>query len=801
MKNTFVILFCLLSTLLFAQSKQSKYSRVKVFLHETPISTLGKLGLEYDHGFIAKGKFWINDVSAEDLAIIKANNLTYEILVDDVQAWYLEQNEKANTEALKTRNEDNCQDEGNLITYETPANYTFGSMGGYHTYAELLDVLDDMKAKFPNLISERQPIGDYLTHEGRPIYWLKVGVNPNEDEDKPAIFYNSLHHAREPNSLSQMLFFIWHLLENYETDAEVKYIMENVEMYFVPCINPDGYVYNETTNPSGGGLWRKNRWVNGQNETVGVDLNRNYGFSWGLDNTGSSSNQVSQIYRGTAPFSEPETQAIRDFCIQHQFAITLNYHSFSNLLIIPWGFENSLTPDDATYRALTSKMTEQNNYFVGTGLETVGYTVNGDSDDWMYGEQEQKPKIFSMTPEVGPATFGFWPPSSAIDQLNKDNLWQNITAAGILKPYGEILEMSSSTLKEEIGTMTFAFQNIGLEAGEFTVSVQSLNENLAIISEPFTVSAAHLAMDTFNLDYMVEEMNEAVQNFDIAFTISNGAIERKVIITKDFFATSFEFLFSDNIDADLVNWAATDTWNTTDQTFFSANHSITDSPFGNYQDRTSSFIETNNPIDLANAEAAQLQFQTRFVIENNFDFVQILISTDQTNFTPLCGNLSSKNGRDEPAYTGVQNDWILEEIDLEAYLGQQVYFRFQLDTDDFVTEDGFYFDDFNVEVLNSAGTTSTIEPTFLKENSFKIFPNPFKSNLNLSFELAKKEATLVLQLQNMLGQTITTQTFQNLGLGNHQFQLNLPDIESGIYFLHLQNSANQSITKKIFKVE
>ena len=243
-------------------------------------------------------------------------------------------------------------------------------MGGYHTYAELLTVLDDMKAKFPNLISERQAIGEYLTQEGRPIYWLKIGVNPDIDEDKPAILYNALHHAREPNSLAQMIFYMWHLLENYETDEEVKYLMENVELYFIPCINPDGYVYNETTNPQGGGFWRKNRRINEGGQTFGVDLNRNYGFNWGIDDTGSSTNSASDVYRGTTPFSEPETQAVRDFCVQHQFKIALNYHAFSNLLIIPWGFDNSLTPDDATYRALGNKMTEQNNYLIGTGLET-----------------------------------------------------------------------------------------------------------------------------------------------------------------------------------------------------------------------------------------------------------------------------------------------------------------------------------------------------------------------------------------------------------------------------------------------
>jgi len=184
-------------------------------------------------------------------------------------------------------------------------------------------------------------------------------------------------------------------------------------------------VFNESTDPDGGGLWRKNRAVeNGQ--VVGVDLNRNYGFEWAFDNQGSSPNPNSEIYRGQAPFSEPETQTIRDFCNDHQFRICMNYHTFGNVLIYPFGFNDEETPDQPSYEAFTQAMTVENDFPAGTGLETVGAVANGDADDWMYGEINSKPRILSMTPEVGPGTFGFWPPASAIDNLNKSVLRQNL---------------------------------------------------------------------------------------------------------------------------------------------------------------------------------------------------------------------------------------------------------------------------------------------------------------------------------------------------------------------------------------
>ena len=67
---------------------------------------------------------------------------------------------------------------------------------------------------------------------------------------------------------------MWYLLENYETDTEIKTLVDNTALYFIPIINPDGYIFNESTNPNGGGFWRKNRKDNG-NDTFGVDLNRN----------------------------------------------------------------------------------------------------------------------------------------------------------------------------------------------------------------------------------------------------------------------------------------------------------------------------------------------------------------------------------------------------------------------------------------------------------------------------------------------------------------------------------------------
>jgi len=232
---------------------------------------------------------------------------------------------------------------------------------------------------------------------------------------------------------------MWYLLENYSTNPDGKFLVDNTEMFFVPCVNPDGYEYNRTTNPGGGGMWRKNRRNNGS--TYGVDLNRNYGYNWGYDNTGSSPTSSSDTYRGTAAFSEPETQAMRNFCNARQFKTALNAHTYSNLLIYPWGYLPSLyTPDSATFVNWSILMCETSRFLYGTGDQTVQYVVNGDSDDWMYGEQLSKPKILAMTPEAGSSSDGFWPASSRIIDICKTTFNQNLNLAKLVTNFVKVID-------------------------------------------------------------------------------------------------------------------------------------------------------------------------------------------------------------------------------------------------------------------------------------------------------------------------------------------------------------------------
>jgi hypothetical protein len=663
----------------------------------------------------------------------------------------------------------------------------------------MLATLDSMTARFPDLITARAPIGENLTAEGRPIFYLRLSDNPNQEEaDEPELLYTALHHAREPNSLAQMIFYIWYLLENYETDDEVRYLVDNTEMYFIPCINPDGYVYNEQTDPSGGGFWRKNRRDN-EDGSFGVDLNRNYGFEWGFDNFGSSPFTDSETYRGTEAFSEAETQAVRDLCDAHNFQITLNYHTFGNLLIYPWGYSDGATPDQPTFATMAETMTRENNFLAGTGTETVGYVVNGSSDDWMYGETDSKPAIFSMTPEVGPR---FWPTQPEIDQLNKSCMRQNLVAAHLLLNYGEVNELNATnTVSELTGTLDLELKKYGLVDGALTVAVSGLDNTVTIVgNNGNTFDLSHLESENFQIEYFLSDQIENGANVDFVVTVDNGAYVSSDTIRKTYLLEDAPALVTES-GSSLTNWTVFGAWGITASDFVSAPTSFTDSPNGEYEDDVDSGLRLDQPIDLSGLESAQLEFYAKWDIEDNYDFAQISVATDPSGgYTPLCGLYTNPGSFDQspgPLYDGVQDSWVLESIDLGDYLGQTIYLQFLFFSDFTVTRDGFYFDDLVVRGV-ADGVSSTRFPA-VNQLDFKVAPNPVQSSAMIHIKLPAPADHLEVQLIDLLGRRVSLTDFGRLEAGPQILELPMETLPTGVYYLQLRMDGNLVGSRKLIR--
>lgn len=793
------------SFLAFAQNAPI-YSRAKIFLDKDfTINQLAQLGIEVDHGVLRPGKYFLSEFSEREIAIIQEAGYPVEIQIADLTSHIQKVNAgEISIESLELKT--NVCDGGGgatepLYDYQTPENYSMGSMGGYFTYDEILVHLDAMATQYPELISARRPIDNIKTHEDRDIFWLRVSDNPTMDEDEPEVLYTAVHHAREPNSVAQMIFYLWYLLENYDNNPEIQFLVKNTEMYFIPVVNPDGYIYNQTTNPNGGGFWRKNRRNNEDSEHDGVDLNRNYGYEWAYDDGGSSPNPQSDTYRGPSGFSEPETQAVRDFCNVHEFQIALNYHTFGNLLIYPWGFSDSQTPDANIFNGFAKAMTRENGYTVGTGTETVGYVVNGDSDDWMYGEQESKPKIYSMTPEAGPGQFGFWPPAAMIDEINKSALLMNLTTANLVHNYGLVSETSSNFIENTQASIDFKVERYGLQAGDLTVSITPISDNIINIGDEQVFNLEPFAVANGSIELELDEDIVGGETITFLLNVNNGITTLSDTIQKLFLHT--ETAFADNA-SNIDNYEITNgLWNTTTSDFVSAPTSITDSPEGTYQTNQITHITTQEVVNVGDAERVFLQYHAKWAIEDDFDYAQVQLSLD-AGFTwiTLCGQHTetgtSEQGGGEQVYDGIQNDWVREEIEITDFLILEdiprIKVRFRLVSDNFLELDGFFFDDLKI-IIDAPDMVDNVIELGGEQFTISTFPNPAKEQVQIEINTDQpitKEATLLVF--NNLGQQITTQPLQ--AAAQQIVKLNTIGWQAGIYYYQIVTTQGTLIAQR-----
>jgi hypothetical protein len=302
---------------------------------------------------------------------------------------------------------------GSLGAWLTPP-FAAGAMGGYYTFAELQGVLDQIAAAHPSIATAKASLGSSI--EGRPLWMIKVSDNPSTDENEPEVRFDALHHAREPESMQVSLWFLLWLVEGYGNDPLATYLVDHRELFFVPCVNPDGYVYNQTTAPGGGGLWRKNRRNLGGGD-FGVDLNRNYSFQWGYDDEGSSPSKSSDTYRGSAPASEPEVQAMTAFLTARDFKTALSLHTFSDLWMHAYGYDFVLPANEAQYAEVGALQTVENGYVTGPIASTL-YLANGGTTDYEHAVHG----TLAFTPEIGGDADGFWPATARIVPLAEENL-------------------------------------------------------------------------------------------------------------------------------------------------------------------------------------------------------------------------------------------------------------------------------------------------------------------------------------------------------------------------------------------
>ena len=329
---------------------------------------------------------------------------------------------------INLKNLDDSQIEYTILI-ENFDEYHLSYRAQYKTFPEMETILNMTAATYPNITSLTS-IG--TSYEGRDIWCLEITDNPGLDENEPGVFFMGLHHAREWPSLAICLYIIENLTSNYGSDPEITSMIDNRRIWIIPCVNPDGYVYDHDQSHD----WRKNRHYFPDSGTYGVDLNRNYGGtsngdpwgSWGSIGSGGSLSHSpdSSTYCGPGQISELESQAIRDMVLDYDIHALISYHTHGELVLWPWGYSTSASAPDEAYmqnvgQQIASRITSQSGSGTYTPQQSAAlYPTTGDTTDWSYGYSHYilgRP-TFSYTVE---ACTTFHPSASYLQQVVEEN--------------------------------------------------------------------------------------------------------------------------------------------------------------------------------------------------------------------------------------------------------------------------------------------------------------------------------------------------------------------------------------------
>ena len=738
-------LFLCFSILSFPLLAQEKYSKVKIQLTSPAIKKFAFENLNLDH-FTYEGNAMLVVLNSEELNRLRQSHYAFEVIVDDVVQHSLDVNRNiipgiTNRAAMQG---DGSQKIANII--QTPAGFgTGGSLRlgaavgnpGYFTYAEMTTIMQNLETANPTLV-KRFSIGNSAA--GTPIYGVKISDNVTVDENEPEVLFTGLQHAREAIAGTSMIFFMQYLVANYgNTNHVIKDLVDNREIFIIPCMNPDGYAFNyggsSASYPTtGGGLWRKNRRnTGGGAANIGVDLNRNYSIDWsncsGASASCGSNLQTDDTYYGPSAFSEPETQALRDFVYTRHFVNAIDQHCYGPYYSLPYG-RPTLHPalnhiDSSYYKYIPALMGLYNGYRAGNSLETVQYEVAGGIKDWLLlGDigtgTGPKGKIYGMTGEAGGGNF--WAPVSEIIQLCKENCFQNLQLAYAAGDYYDMQDKDDIAVTSLTGTLHCLVRRVGQGNSPVTISLIPI-QNIVSVGSPVTTTLAnYFDTSTATFSYTLSGSILSGQRIKFAWKVESGGIATYDTVTKYYNPIT---LLSDDMEGSFAtNWTATISpsgpagWAFTTLAAFGGTHSMTESPGGNYTTSSTRTVTYKNTLNLIDATEAYLSFWVKHRAENFRDKLQVQVSTNGSTWVPVSGTTTvtednTTNGGTlggQPALTGIREEWTRELFDLSAFKGNTtVSLRFQFTSDNdasgfaFELDDGFYLD--NIKVIKSTVIT------------------------------------------------------------------------------------------------
>ncbi len=808
-----ISLFLLLATLFvhpvvsqtITKTKFDSYSTVRVFVQAAAdLHVLQKHGIDIEHYRGQVGEYIEIVISQVELEALQLCNLPYAVTIGDMDSFHA--NRQASTE-------EELRVSKSILNANGIQGFGYGSMGGFYTYQEVVRQLDSMRLQFPSLITVKDSIG--VTAEGRTIWAVEISDNPGLVEPgESVVYFDALHHAREPQGMAALMYYMYWLLDNYGTNPEATYLVNNRRTCFVPVANPDGYVRNQTTNPNGGGGWRKNRRDNGDG-SFGVDLNRNYGYKWGYDNSGSSPTPSSDTYRGPSPFSEPESRAVRDYATMKQPSTAFSVHSVAGRYLNPYGYADSVVAYEY-YAEFASDFSAQNNYLYGTVAQMLDYTSNGTTRDYLHHDVN----CLTWTPEVGGS--GFWPAQAEIIPVAQENLYgfKYLTwVSGAFADYQSVKFINNQyTLPGDTLRMAVVIRNKGLTlaAQSVNISLQSLSANATPIATATAYSSIpsrqSVSNDATPFIFRITSAAQLMDEMKFVSVITQEGIET----SRDTFSIVVGYprvLFADDAEGGIGNWTRSGNqipWDTTFVMAYSGSSSFADTRYGNVGNSTNNALATTNAIDLVNVLNPRLEYFARWANQGNSDYVRIQLSTNNgTSWTNLTGR-NSVLISGQPSYTANKGFWAWESIPLASVIGQQVRLRFNLITNSSLRGDGFYFDDFRVvdyrdSVMTGVRADRSVPFLFSLDQNY---PNPFNPTTTIAFSVPSKSENIArgrerkgshttLRVYDLLGREVAALVNEVKQPGSYEVMWDASGMASGVYLYRLQSGQGVHTRKLI----
>jgi hypothetical protein len=677
---------------------------------------------------------------------------------------------------------------------------------GYHSYNDIVTELENISVSHASITS-LSSLGPTTCHQyyldgnneysdfQHNIWCLKISDNPEVEEDEPNLFIGGGIHARELISVEVALNLMNHIIENYDSDPEIRDLVDNNQLWFMPLMNPDGHklVFDEVNVSHRKSLTDNNG--NGIPESYedGVDLNRNFGYVWGSN--GTSDDPTNNIYHGTHAWSEIETCYFRDLLTERKFVGGITYHSRGQYVLYPLGHipgafakDHEIMHDLAVEMAEMTPRIDSAGHYDARQAVNFGYTCQGTMGDWGYAEE----RLFNFTVELADEFIPEEVEEICQDNLDSGLLFLNRAKQSILTGHvrnidGEPLEaiIQVSEIDNQTGMSEIEPYKSHPMFGRFTRPLLPGNYELIVSCEDY-VSKTFTDIEIFEsepteLEIVLEKVihygdvddNNEVEAYDAAFVLQYS-VGIDPIPEIDPIPWEDERIIRADVDQNNLILAY--------DAALILKHvvGLIDSfPVTQSTESLTPEVELNNGILTINAKnciSLNLKMENSNITLGNIEFSEDVFYEEFSDDYYNMGLIRNSNEESD----------LIVSIPIDNVSSDNVQLTIIANNSEYL-----------IDIPTTENTDNILSPMV----DFNIYPNPFntkgRNSLTLSFSRETKKNALVT-LYNLKGQFVKEEKIET-GSKTHSFSLETEQnsITNGIYFIRFSEDKFTSVKKVI----